>query len=197
MHVALERLLNNKATPGSIIKECCWTISNLTAGPHTHIQSVLDSALIPPLLRVLEEGDWKSKREATWAVANATSGGTTKQIQYLIDHGCVKPLCTVMASDDVKMTEVVLDALDNILRAWTDIARTENKDWESLLTSAGIGSLDKLLSPYIAHRDERIRELAVQLSQRYSAKWRNAVNERANVVASVASVLANSVAPGI
>jgi hypothetical protein len=85
------RLLHNKATPDSITKECCWTISNLTAGPVLHIQSVIDSGLMPPLLKVLNDGDWKCKREATWAVANATSGGTVEQIKYLIDCGYVHP----------------------------------------------------------------------------------------------------------
>jgi flagellin-specific chaperone FliS len=36
---------------------------------------------------------------------------------------CVKPLCAVMLGEDPKMIEVVLDALDNIFRAWDEICR--------------------------------------------------------------------------
>jgi hypothetical protein len=74
-----------------------------------------------------------------------------------------------MTSDDPKMTEVVLDALDNILRAWTEICRAGGAEWNTLLSEQG--GLEALLEPYVTHRDDRIRELVLQISERYARRW--------------------------
>jgi hypothetical protein len=50
LHEALERLLTSKTTPTSIIKECCWTISNLTAGPYASCFSYLAPLIVPSFL---------------------------------------------------------------------------------------------------------------------------------------------------
>ncbi len=65
----------------SLRKEACWTISNITAGNRDQIQAVLDANLIPPLLKILEDGDFKTRKEAAWAISNATSGGSDTQIK--------------------------------------------------------------------------------------------------------------------
>ncbi|KAI0754077.1 armadillo-type protein [Daedaleopsis nitida] len=54
--------------------ETCWTISNITAGSPQQIQVVIDTNIIPPLINILQNADFKTK-EACWAISNATSGG--------------------------------------------------------------------------------------------------------------------------
>lgn len=102
----------------SIRKETCWTISNITAGNVEQIQAVIDNNLIPPLVKVLESGEYKTKKEACWAISNASSGGLTKPeiIQYLVQQGCIKPLCDLLVVGDNKIIEITLDALENILK---------------------------------------------------------------------------------
>ena len=113
----------------SIRKETCWTISNITAGNAVQIQTVIDANLIPPILSVLAHGDFKSKKEACWAISNATSGGLTRpeqircdffciltQSRYLVQQGCVKPLCDLLTCGDNKIIQVSLDGLENILK---------------------------------------------------------------------------------
>ncbi|GBL52147.1 Importin subunit alpha-1 [Candidozyma auris] len=99
-------------------KEACWTISNITAGNAEQIQAVIDSNLIPPIVRLLAQGDYKTKKEACWAISNASSGGLTnpEQIKYLVEQGCIKPLCDLLAVADSKIIEVTLDSLMNILK---------------------------------------------------------------------------------
>jgi importin subunit alpha-6/7 len=72
----------------AIRKEACWTISNITAGNYNQIQSVIDANLIPPLIHLLQHGEFKTKKEACWAISNATSGGLAKpeQIRYLVSQ---------------------------------------------------------------------------------------------------------------
>jgi importin subunit alpha-1 len=79
-------LLSSPKEP--IRKEACWTISNITAGNCNQIQSVIDANLIPPLINLLQHGEFKTKKEACWAISNATSGGLAKpeQIRYLVSQ---------------------------------------------------------------------------------------------------------------
>ncbi|KAJ2843959.1 Importin subunit alpha-1 [Coemansia brasiliensis] len=113
---ALLSLLNSPKD--GIRKEACWTISNITAGNTSQIQSVIDANIFPPLLHVLQHGDFKSKKEACWAISNATSGGLNQpdQIRYLVQQGCIKPLCDLLDCMDNKITQVALDGLENILK---------------------------------------------------------------------------------
>ncbi|KAF8474004.1 importin subunit alpha-1 [Kalaharituber pfeilii] len=101
-----------------IRKEACWTISNITAGNSNQIQAVIDANIIPPLIHLLANGDIKTRKEACWAISNATSGGLQKpeQIRYLVQQGCIKPLCDLLACMDNKIIQVALDGLENILK---------------------------------------------------------------------------------
>lgn len=101
-----------------IRKEACWTISNITAGNSQQIQAVIDSNIIPPLIHLLSNGDFKTRKEACWAISNATSGGLQKpeQIRYLVNCGCIKPLCDLLSCPDNKIIQVALDGLENILK---------------------------------------------------------------------------------
>ena len=80
----------------SIKKEACWTLSNITAGVQGQIQvssarplrfaglafqGVIDANIFPSLINILKNGDHKTRKEAAWAVTNATSGGTPQQIK--------------------------------------------------------------------------------------------------------------------
>ena len=113
---ALHQLL--RSTKDGIRKEACWTISNVTAGNSTQIQAVIDAGIIPPLIHLLQHGDFKTKKEACWAISNATSGGLQKpdQIRYLVQQGCIKPLCELLGCPDNKIIQVALDGLENILK---------------------------------------------------------------------------------
>lgn len=108
-------LVSSKET---IRKEACWTISNITAGNTDQIQAVIDANMIPQIIRLLSQGDYKTKKEACWAISNASSGGLAKpeQIRYLVNQGCIKPLCDLLNIGEPKILEVTLDSLENILK---------------------------------------------------------------------------------
>ncbi|OMJ18709.1 Importin subunit alpha-1 [Smittium culicis] len=113
---ALSNLL--RSPKEGIRKETCWTISNITAGTVVQIQAVIDSNIIPPLLDILQNGDFRSQKEACWAISNATSGGLNQpdQVRYLVQQGCIKPLCDLLGCMDNKIIQVALDGLENILK---------------------------------------------------------------------------------
>ena len=44
-------------------------------------QSVIEAGLIGPLVNLLQHAEFDIKKEAAWAISNATSGGTPDQIK--------------------------------------------------------------------------------------------------------------------
>lgn len=68
----------------TIKKEACWTVSNIAAGNRQQIQAVIDANIFPTLMTIMQVADFKTKKEAAWAITNATSSGTAEQIRYLV-----------------------------------------------------------------------------------------------------------------
>lgn len=79
-------------------------------------QAVIDANIFPVLIEILGKAEFKTRKEAAWAITNATSGGTAEQIRYLVDQGCISPLCDLLTVMDGKIVQVALNGLENILR---------------------------------------------------------------------------------
>ena len=47
---------------------------------------VQDANIFPVLIDILRSAEFKTRKEAAWAITNATSGGTPAQIRYLVDQ---------------------------------------------------------------------------------------------------------------
>lgn len=113
---ALPALLSLLSSPDADIRaEACWTVSNITAGSSTQIQAVIDAKIIPSLIDIMQKSDIKSKSEACWAISNAISGAVHEQIGYIIQQGCIRPLCDLLSNDYAN--KVALNALESILKA--------------------------------------------------------------------------------
>lgn len=71
----------------------------------------------------MKAGEFKTRKEAAWAVVNATTGGSPEQIRYLVDQGCIPPLCDFLTAMDVKIIQVALNGLEKILKVGETDAR--------------------------------------------------------------------------
>ncbi|GKF71017.1 importin subunit alpha-1 [Tanacetum coccineum] len=65
----------------SIKKEACRTISGITYGNKDQIQAVIEANIIDPLVNLLQNSEFDIKKEASWAISNATSFGRYTQIK--------------------------------------------------------------------------------------------------------------------
>merc|ERR1712151_1265449 len=108
----------------SIRKEACWTISNITAGNKEQIQAVIDNNIIPPIIQLLANAEFDIRKEAAWAISNATSGGSPEQIKFLVQQGCIRPLCDLLSVNDVKIVTIALEGLENILKVGEEDTKT-------------------------------------------------------------------------
>lgn len=167
---ALGCLLNLLNSPKkSIRKEACWTVSNITAGNKDQIQAVIEANIIPPLILVLSNADFEVKKEAAWAISNATSGGSALQIKYLVQQGCIEPLCNLLSVHDTRIVSVALEGLENILRVGDKEKETTNSEYNEfarLVESAG--GLDKI-EALQQHTQQEVYEKAVHLLEVYFA----------------------------
>ncbi|KAJ1964884.1 Importin subunit alpha-1 [Dipsacomyces acuminosporus] len=166
---ALLSLLNSPKD--GIRKEACWTISNITAGNTAQIQAVIDANIFPPLLHILQNGDFKSKKEACWAVSNATSGGLNQpdQIRYVVQQGCIKPLCDLLNCMDNKIIQVALDGLENILKVGeADKEQNPNSVNQYALFIEEAGGMEKIHNLQL-HDNIEIYKKAYHIIDRYFA----------------------------
>lgn len=152
----------------SIKKEACWTISNITAGNREQIQAVMEAGLIGPLVSLLQNAEFDIKKEAAWAISNATSGGSHEQIKYLVDQGCVKPLCDLLVCPDPRIITVCLEGLENILKvgeAEKTMGNTGDVNYYAQLIddAEGLEKIENLQS----HDNNEIYEKAVKILETY------------------------------
>ena len=47
---------------------------------------MIDANLVPKLLEILSNAEFEVKKEAAWAIANMTDGGTPEQLNYLVQN---------------------------------------------------------------------------------------------------------------
>jgi len=151
-----------------IRKEACWTISNITAGNKGQIQAVIDSNIIPPLIQLLANAEFDIKKEAAWALSNATSGGTPEQIRYIVNQGCIKPLCDLLTCSDTRIITVALEGLENVLRVGEKDAKSNNgvNQYATYIEEAdGLTKIEELQN----HSNNDIYEKAVKILEVYFA----------------------------
>ena len=145
------------------MKEAAWTVSNITAGNPEQIQYVIDANIFDSIRRVLEEGEFRSQKEAAWVVTNTTTSGTQQQITYLMEQvGILKPFCNLLGSKDARTILVVLTGIKNLFQLADKIGTTDN------LCQAieAIGALDKI-EELQSHENQEIYNMTIHLIDTY------------------------------
>lgn len=161
----LKNLLMRQDVKDAIRKEACWTLSNITAGNRTQIQMVIDQGIVPLLIEILGHADFKTRKEAAWAVTNALSGGTPEQIQYFVTQGVTGPMCELLGSTDARLLQVALTGLENILRVGSQRLNDDGLNPNALLIEHCYG-LEKLEALQV-HENPEIYQKALELIEAY------------------------------
>ena len=93
-----------------------------------------------PLVHMLGEAEFDIKKEAAWAISNATSGGRHDQIKYLVNAGAIKPLCDLLTCSDPRIVTVALEGIENILKACPPGPRPPSSRHASATSTAATSS---------------------------------------------------------
>uniref|UniRef100_A0A673AJK5 Importin subunit alpha n=1 Tax=Sphaeramia orbicularis TaxID=375764 RepID=A0A673AJK5_9TELE len=167
-----------------------WALSNIVAGPCKQIQQVITCGLLPLLVELLRtvsiaqtehwvcvfiqinqcvlwvllDGDFKTQREAVWAVTNFTSGGTVEQVVQLVQSGALEAIIDLLQVKDAKVILVILEAINNMLLAAEKIRETE----KLTLLIEEMGGLDRI-EMLQNHSNEMVYQAAHNLIEKYFA----------------------------
>lgn len=148
----------------SIVKEACWTLSNITAGTKEQIDAVIAANCVPPLVHLLSTAELEIRREAAWAISNATSGGDPDQIGRLVQSQCIKPLAELLRLQDTRVVLVALEGLKNILAAGERLKAQPQFDGQNYFAAAleDAGGLD-VIEGLQNHTSAEVANKAVEL----------------------------------
>lgn len=58
----------------TIIKESLWAVSNITAGPVSHVEKFIESPLLERIMFLTENRNIDNRREALFCLCNAITG---------------------------------------------------------------------------------------------------------------------------
>jgi HEAT repeat protein len=90
-------------------------LSNIAAGSPNQISTLTHTKGLPQMIVAqLKAGEWDVKKEAAWVISNILTGGTRSHVQQIVEMGAMKPLCELLGSDDSRVIEVALDALEAV-----------------------------------------------------------------------------------
>eukprot|EP00529_Nitzschia_sp_RCC80_P012624 CAMPEP_0113494006 /NCGR_PEP_ID=MMETSP0014_2-20120614/28885_1 /TAXON_ID=2857 /ORGANISM="Nitzschia sp." /LENGTH=557 /DNA_ID=CAMNT_0000387887 /DNA_START=93 /DNA_END=1766 /DNA_ORIENTATION=+ /assembly_acc=CAM_ASM_000159 len=169
-------IINNNALPcllallsspkKGIRKEACWTISNITAGNKEQIQAVIENNIIPPLIQLLTNAEFDIRKEAAWAISNATSGGNSQQIKFLVQQGCIRPLCDLLTVNDPKIVTIALEGLENILKIGDDESKATGQPNQMAIHVSEAEGLNKI-EDLQQHSNNDIYEKCIKILETY------------------------------
>uniref|UniRef100_A0A2N9JAL8 Importin subunit alpha n=1 Tax=Fagus sylvatica TaxID=28930 RepID=A0A2N9JAL8_FAGSY len=147
------------------------TVGNIVTGDDGQTQAVIEANIILPLVHLLQHAEFDIKKEAAWAVSNATSGGSHEQIQFLVQQGCIKPLCDLLICPDPRIVTVCLEGLENILKVGEADKEMGLNEGVNLYAQAideceGLDKIENLQT----HDNNEIYEKAVKILERYWAE---------------------------
>jgi len=110
--------------------------------------------------------DFDIKKEAAWALSNATTGGAAEQIRFLVEQGVIEQMSELLTSTDARMITVALEGLENILRAGEPEAKSKtgvNPYCSKIESCSGLDKLENLQH----HANNEIYEKAVAIIEDY------------------------------
>lgn len=161
---AIQALLHLfKSQSSRLRKEAMWTTSNICGGTLPQIEAVLNSPLLPIVIRAIYTEQSGIRREAMYALRHATDCCSAKHIQFMVQRGLVQALAQGFQSltADIESTRNLLFVISRVLQS----ADNQNPNpMVDLMEEAGIlDPLERLQE----HKNQGIYEETVRILSRY------------------------------
>ncbi|CAG9320031.1 unnamed protein product [Blepharisma stoltei] len=98
-------------------KEVLWTLSNILAGTLAQTKMIIGKPYFRDIVNLMKDPNLSIKKEAIWAVVNATYCKDADTILSLLQFPVLEYLVDSFEIEDIKLHSVVISAIDNILKA--------------------------------------------------------------------------------
>lgn len=147
----------------TIRKETCWLASNIAAGTHEQITSLMRrNDIMRKLIETGSNASWETKKEALWAVSNICTTGNDEHVRCLVEIEGMKPLTEVLnfTNADATILTAALDAIARIL----DVGERNHEEYAKMFDEyAGIDHLENLQE----HPSTQVYEKTVSIIESY------------------------------
>ena len=131
----------------TLLKETCFMISNITAGTQKQIDCMIKNNIFSSLINLLKlkKAPFEIRKEAAWAISNATLAGDSQQIGHLVRKGAIEVFIPLLETQDQNVLLVVMEGLNNILKCGENIknAKKSNENGFAIRFESA-GGLDKV-----------------------------------------------------
>jgi importin subunit alpha-6/7 len=143
------------SSPDRDVRErACWAIATIVSESRVQIGKAFEYHLVPPLVQCLADADPYARDSAARAVNYIASDGSHEQTRCLVQEGCIRPLCDLLAAEDASTVLVAVDCIEHILLAGDGAAHRRRNGVGTNPTAATVseaGGVAKM-KDLLAHR---------------------------------------------
>lgn len=93
-----------------------WSISNITAGPAAQIELCIQCGLFQKLIHLMMHDDPAIKKEAIWAISNATAGANPQLMDQMVKLNIIQAMGIALNFEEPRIIFVALEGLGNVLQ---------------------------------------------------------------------------------
>jgi hypothetical protein len=159
---ATSHILSSLLSPQRTIrKETAWLLSNIAAGSPEQVAALFTKpTIVSTLIEMTRSATWEVRKEAIYAVSNAFTGGSLKQVNILVQMDGLEAMCDVLVLNDSTMVLTALAAIESALR----IGKEHGKTYDVYVDECdGITKLEDLQQ----HTHDKIYELTVKILEEF------------------------------
>lgn len=132
----------------AVRREVCWALSNVAAGTKTQRDALLATKVMAVAGGLMTGAEFEVRREAAHVVANAVAKATPQQVAGIVAVGCVAGICELLKASDLRLINLMLETLTDILRAGEKLvasgATTRNPFMDPIEAAGGLESIEQL-----------------------------------------------------
>ncbi|KAK8614508.1 hypothetical protein V6N13_068308 [Hibiscus sabdariffa] len=147
----------------AVLSPAFLIVGNIAIGDDMQTQAVIDAGIIAPLVYLLRSSKLEIRKEAAWAISNATFSASLEQIETRLPN--------IVGSSSLfrpRIVVICLEALENILKASEarkKFGHSREANLYALLID-DVGGLEKIEILH-GHGNNKIYEMAVKLHEKY------------------------------
>jgi hypothetical protein len=152
-----------------LIRDACWTVSNLIACGTTVLDICIDKGIIAHIQLLLKIPNKVITGEAMWVLYNGLMLGNMKQLEVLMNRRVIEDLSVLL-----KIEEPVIQG--NILKIILNVLGRESirkEMYEEMLNQLQVSGVVEVIESLQMHKNEEISRMAVQVIKEH---YRNSSN---------------------